>query len=197
MNWKPQTGYRLITAPTREVLDLEMVKKAINVDIFEDDPLIRIYMAAAVEYIESRNHILRPQTWEMTLNSFQDPIRIWKQPVISVDYIQYISDSDGTTQTWGVDQYQAILTADPPQVRLAYNASWPSARYQDEAVTVRFTAGYNNSPFSIPAQLTVAMYLFVGHLYANREAVSDGRQVELPLGLEALIENAIGQARAY
>lgn len=88
-------------------MTVEEAKSHLRIDHNDDDPDIEMWVQAATEYIESRNVILTPQTWELVLDSFPycEPIRLWKGPVQSVDFIQYL-DVDGVTQTWSASSYQ-------------------------------------------------------------------------------------------
>ena len=51
--------------------------------------------------------------------------------------------------------------------------AWPTPRNQNAAVMVDFVAGYAN-PAAVPAELTLALRLLVGHWYENRQAVNVG-----------------------
>jgi len=197
-NLKPRTGWRLITPPTSEVLDLTAVKQQLNRMDTVDDVYIQSLIPVAREYIEARNRILAPQTWEMVLDGIpgEGQITIWKNPVQSVDFIQY-ADSDGVMQTWDAAAYQLSTTSAPARILLAPNASWPTVRAQSESLVVRVRAGYTGSPVSIPALLMQSMRMLIAHLYEHREAVIDGGVTLLPVGLEDFIDAAIGQARVY
>lgn len=191
------TGWRQVTPPAGEILDLGKAKQHLRVTHTAEDEYIESLIPVAREYIEAKDHLLAVQTWEMLLDAFPpEGITLWKNPVLAVESIHYL-DSGETSQIWDAAEYQAVLTARPPQIVLATNASWPSITSRPEAVTVRFTGGYNGSPVSIPSLLMHAMKLLIGHLYIHREAVIDGTVTEIPLGLEQLIDQAISRARVY
>src|SRR5437773_10785951 len=98
----PQTGWRLIAPATDEVLTLDQARAHLKVDFPNDDALIQIFIDTAVEFVQSRNVLLAPQTWEMVLDHFPcwgEVIMLWKNPVQSVDFINYV-DENGATQTW-------------------------------------------------------------------------------------------------
>ncbi len=198
-----RTGWRLVVPAKDEPISLCDAKTFLNISHAHDDVFIGILITAAREYIEARDHILSPQTWEMTLDRFPacrwEPVRLWKRPVVSVESIDYI-DSDGNPQTWSPSEYQTALTSDPPRIVPVHGGNWPTVRCQPEAVTIRFKAGYSNSPVETPSRLVAAMLLLIGHLYSNREAVvviQGVVSVELPIGLEALIDSVVGRARVY
>lgn len=197
-------GWRRITAPTSPVVSVDEVRDTwlkLPHDTEDDD--LEVMIEAATRYIENRGHMLKPQTWELTLDEFPcdslTPLQVDRQPIETIDFIKYY-DENGDLQTWDEDLYQVSLTTDPPRILPAYGETWPITRRKMEAVTVRLTGGYETSPPSIPAGLISAIKLIVGHLYANREAVIVLQGVvslELPMGVEALIENELGRARVF
>jgi uncharacterized phiE125 gp8 family phage protein len=82
------------------------------------------------------------------------------QSVTSVKYY----DPDGVQQTMDPAGYiasgQQIVPVD----------AWPDYdTTRPGAVTVRFTAGYGNAT-AVPAAIKAAILLYIGDLYANREA---------------------------
>jgi hypothetical protein len=54
----------------------------------------------------------------------------------------------------------------------AYGESWPATRAQLGAVNITYTAGYT----AVPEPIIQAMYLMIGDMYDNREAVSQGNE---------------------
>jgi len=200
MIYKPEIGWRLITPPSSSVISLGEAKLHLKVDTDTEDDYIQTLIDAATGWVAGRNRLLGDQVWELVLDAFPcEGIRLWKQPVQSVDSIQYV-DTDGNTQTLDSDLYQVALASDPPRIMPAYGEVWPATRCQMESVTVRFTGGYNDSPIQIPAQIIAAMRMLMGHLYANKEAVVIMQGIvslELPLGLEALLDSVIGYAKVY
>lgn len=200
MNWnrKPQTGWRLITGPVSEVISLEAAKLQLRVTNNAQDDLIERNISIARAYIESRGQILSTQVWETLLDEFpcDGIIPIWKSPVQSVDSVSYL-DPSGAGQTWSTDSYHVARGSYPTRITLLPATSWPSVQCQPEAITIRLTLGYNSSPVSVPWQLIGAMHLLIGHLQLHREAVIDGSVTELPIGMEDLIDSAIGRARVY
>lgn len=117
-----------------------------DVDILDDDALIRVQISAASVVIEtatgansSRNRVLLATTFELKLNCFSyGCIVIPKVPLITVTSITYV-DNNGVTQTLGTDIY--VVDIANARIHLAYGQVWPSTRNQPNAVTVTFVAG--------------------------------------------------------
>lgn len=195
-----QSGWRLVTPPTEEIIDLSVAKewvRAQNVDT--DNDLIEFLVEVATGFVEARDHALGTQVWERLLDRFPycEPLNLWKKPVQSVEFVKY-TDTDGVLQTWDPAEYQTVLTSRVPCIVPAYSKTWPTTRCQPESVVVRFTAGYNSSPLQVPSLITGAMRTLIGHLYANRESVVVGNAaVVIPQSLEDLLDAVLGSPRVY
>lgn len=109
------------------------------------------------------------QTWDIVIDGFPrcDAIEIPLPPLQSITSITYV-DQDGATQTMPAADYIVDTASKPGVVALAYGKSWPSARAQRNAVTIRFVAGYGAAA-DVPAAIKDAMKLLIGDRHANRE----------------------------
>ncbi len=73
-------------------------------------------------------------------------------------------------------------------VRMKNGAAWPTSQCQEDAVRIRYTAGYNGvlvtdgGTGSLPGALAAAIKLMVGDLYQNRETVA-GQISAVPMSL--------------
>jgi uncharacterized phiE125 gp8 family phage protein len=158
-----------------------------------DDALVTALIATCRESAEKYTGLaIANQSYTLTLDAFPDgAIDLQISKVNSITSITYI-DSTGATQTLSSTKYTLDNVEKPSVVNLNYNEKWPDTRLQPNAVTVTFNAGYtdNVSPNtnSIPKSINQAMLLFIGHLYANREAVNIGSNAnEIPLGTMHLL----------
>jgi uncharacterized phiE125 gp8 family phage protein len=202
-----RSGLLLITAPTlNPVTDAEVWNHLrLNLSGSPAQPSTREkatadqMTAAAISYLDGRDGILgralMPQTWELQLDRFPSPeeILLPLSPVISIDSIKY-TDVDGVEQTFSASKYSLSLETNwRPRVILGYDQAWPGTRSVQEAVRVRFQAGYasGNSPedtTGLPSTLKQALLLLIGHMFENREAVVTGLTVaELPMGIRMLL----------
>jgi len=197
----------LVTAPAGEPLTLVRVRSHLRLDAtgspatHPDDDDLNAFITAARERVEGRNGYLRralvSQIWDYKLDDFpsaRGSIRIPLPPLISVGSISYV-DSDGVSQTLAASVYDVDTAPAPGEIHLAWNQTWPSARNQKNAVTVRFTAGYavTNSPVSdygenVPKPILQAMLLMIGDWYNNREETVVGSITsQIPMGVKALL----------
>jgi uncharacterized phiE125 gp8 family phage protein len=164
-------------APAARPLATALVRTHCRIDGVDEDTLLEALLDAAVDEVES--YLVRalcPQTWRLTLDAFpadDGAIRLKRPPVLEVVSITYV-DEEGEEQALAADQYELDLSAFPPEVVLAYGASWPAARAQRNAVTVTFRAGYEDDSGeepvpAVPGSIRSALLLLVGDLYAHRE----------------------------
>lgn len=158
-----------------------------------DDALVIALISSVRESAEKYTGLaIANQTYTLTLDAFPtEEIDLQISKVNSITSITYV-DTNGATQTFSSTKYTLDNVEKPSVVNLNYNEKWPDTRLQPNAVTVTFNAGYtdNVSPNSnpIPKSINQAMLLFIGHLYANREAINIGNIVnEIPLGTMHLL----------
>jgi hypothetical protein len=90
-------------------------------------------------------------------------IRLPYPPVIEVLSVGYV-DAVGVVQTIAADRHEMLGHSLVP----VFGASWPSHRWQREAVRVRYRAGYSDG---FPAPIKIAIVLMV-------VAMFDGASVE-------------------
>ncbi|MET0154747.1 MAG: head-tail connector protein [Rickettsiales bacterium] len=171
-----------------DAADASLGTEAPTINTTEDPYLLALIATARAmaEAILSRK--LVTQTLELTLDGFPcGAIGLRRPPVQSVESVAYI-DANGTERTLSPDIYDVSLHREIPEIRLKDGEAWPETANAPECVTVRFVAGYGDSPADVPYPIRQAILLVVGHLYENREDVSFGAQAaELPKGAGHLL----------
>lgn len=167
------------------------IKLPVGVADTEDNLINNVIRPAVrIRCEQATNRQLREVTYDWTLRAF--PSSTWlelpKPPLIEVVSIVYVNTA-GVSTTWSSAQYTVTVPAGelPARGRIepAYGYSWPTAREQPNAVTIRFRCGYGaaDGP-AVPALLKAGMLLDAASLYADRENVVKGTIVaaELPGG---------------
>lgn len=167
----------LATPPAGAPITLEEAKAHARVEVDDEDTLIEGYIATAVQFAEGyTNRALMPQTWDLMLDDFPHNGERWfelpKPPLQTVDLITYL-DSRGDEQTWEEENYRVLAPAgaraEQGRVLLRAGKTWPVTRNEPAAVTVRFTAGYDEYE-DVPAEIKTALLVHVAELYENRES---------------------------
>lgn len=190
----------LISPPTQDVVTLAEAKEHLRVDANDDDTLIGRLIGQVVASLDPASggtlgRALRPQTWELRLAEFPlCPIRLPFPPAIEIESIKYDA-ADGAEQTVAGSDYRLIGQGafQPVRLSLSYGASWPAARYSEEAVRIRFVAGYDADDEGgdrLPTAIKVAALLMIGDLYENRETVAVGAvssKIEMSAPVEQLL----------
>lgn len=198
---------RLVTPPADLVVSLAEAKAHLRVQHADEDATITGYVAGAIGWLDGATgwlgRALGVQTFDLLLDRF--PGQAWAAewrngafrdhrhdnriviplpPLRSVDSIKYL-DADGATVTLDPGLYRVVDKGEQSShVVPAPGACWPSASCTEDAVTVRFTAGYDE----IPAAIRNAILLLVGHFNEDREAVNVGNIVNtMPFAVDALL----------
>lgn len=170
---RPRTVKQL-TAPTAEPVTLAEAKEHLRImaDVTEDDAMIGAMIAAARRLIEQR--LGRSLMLAQYRSQFSKGATLLQLVApVYVDASHPIAVAIGGTVT---DDYE--LDDDASEVEL------DSAAIDDVAVT--YWAGAAQAADVAP-QLRAAMLLYIGHLYAHREAASTDSPSEVPMAFETLL----------
>lgn len=167
------TRLKLVTAPAEEPITLAEAKTHLRVDASDEDALITSLIVAARRAAEQRTgRALVTQTWEASCDEFPgsgEGIPLQLAPVQSVTSVKYI-DTAGVEQTIGAPNYTLNDRGSMGHSVLpAHGYAWPSAREQQNAVTVRFVAGYGAAA-AVPQDIKAWLLLTIGTLYMQRES---------------------------
>jgi uncharacterized phiE125 gp8 family phage protein len=176
-----------ITPPDVEPVTLAQAKKQLEIDdlILDDDEFIEdMLIPSATLDIEATVH--RPmitRTMELQLDGFPACARVELplpplQSVVSVKYL----DAAGVEQTWAASNYVVDAPSGPWPlpgcVRLAYAATWPTARSEPNAVRIRFLCGYGDDPSFVPGGLKTGVLLALAELHQHRDPRLRGKSVD-------------------
>ena len=175
---------KLHTAPAGLAVSLEEAKLHCKVDIDEDDDLITDMIGSATEECEHLiGSAIVEQKWQLSLESFTNPIRLERPPVTAVDSITY-QDNTGADVVLDPSDYVLTVSDFDAVIVPVYGTSFPSARAVPESVRVVFTTGFENVPKAIKSWIK----LRVGALYENREAWTLGKAIERNDFLDGLLD---------
>ncbi|UFT98095.1 head-tail connector protein [Radiobacillus kanasensis] len=169
---------KVITEPMEEPLGVEVVKSYLRLDHSEEDTLLKSMITVAREQAENfTRRSIASKTYELTLEEFQNKIKIPNPPLQTMESIT-VKDKSGTvtnvTNYMFSESEPAILHVEWPEVEL----------YPVDAIKIRYTSGYD----TVPKSLEQAMLLHVSHLYENREIVIVGTSaVKMPFSVESLL----------
>lgn len=161
-----------VTTPSE--ITLELVKSHLRVQHTDEDSLIAQYLAAAIASVEKlTGKLLSRRAVTQEANAFGCYMPLFWGPSPASLSIEYL-DGDLAEQT--------IADARIARGRVYPADAWPTAI--EGSIILSYTAGYE----SVPNDLIAAVLLLTGHLWANREAVSDKPMSEVPMAVEALTQ---------
>lgn len=169
-------------APTVEPVSVASLKQHSRLgDVADEDLVLTKYLLAAREMVETdTQRALCTQTWQLQMGQFPcggvngydfpfiNAIELRICPVASVSSIYYVA-SDGTSTLWPSSNYIVNTSSEPGRVTLAYGATWPTVRNQENAVTVTFVSGYGAAT-DVPERACQAIRLLAAEWVISREA---------------------------
>lgn len=164
---------KIITPPAVEPVSLAEVKQQIGIPDTDtlSDALISRRIIEAREWAESyTGRALITQTREIRWDCFVDEHEL--PSALTIVSVKYIA-TDGAETTLATDQYVLDTYTFIPHVRLVYGVSWPSTRYERNAVRIQYTAGYGTTPSTVPMLIKEAVILLVGH-WMNHQPQNEG-----------------------
>jgi len=186
------TGYGVseVTAPTAEPLQVSEVRRHLALDdSYYDDYLSGLIEVTRAKVQAHTHRQLVSATYDVKLDSLpagQQTLALPFGSLQSVTSITY-TDTAGASQTFSSDDYDVSTAREPGTIRPAYSKTWPAARVQQEAATLRFVCGYGAAG-AVPQAIKQAMLLLIGHYFNNREQTIVGvMSTEIPQGANALL----------
>lgn len=163
---------KAITAPAIEPVTVEEARLALRQDIHDDDTLVAGLISAARSYAENvLRRALITQTWELVLDDWPsgNTIALPRPPLQSVTSLKY-TDEDAVEHTLASASYTVDTDSVPGRLVLKDDYAWPTDDLREAAaIRVRYVAGYGTEATDVPEMIRLAMRIFVGQLYENRE----------------------------
>lgn len=177
----------IVTPPTVLALSLEEAKRQVRRFDNDEDADIEAIVREATEFVEEETRRkLLSTTYDLRLCAFPAAgwIEIQRPPLQSVTSVTYY-DQAGAQQTLATSVYRVHAPSQPTGrrgwIELVDGQVWPVTAERDDAVTVRFVAGYGADASTVPAALRRALKLLVSHWYENREPTA--RAADMPFGI--------------
>lgn len=176
----------VVIIPPSAIVSWDDAKAHLRLDGDDERTYVEALVAAAAGWIDGPGgwlgRAIGEQELETRFSKFCDRMELMA-PVIKINAVEYI-DENGASQSVAGDSCRVVGRSSRPQLAVAFGESWPSARCDDDAVRVRYSAGYPD----VPSPIKQAILLLVGQWYEAREAVNIGNIVnELPFAVDALL----------
>lgn len=159
-----------------EPITLDEAKAHLRVVFDDEDDYIASLIVAARQMAEGKlNRTITQRVREQAFCGW-GRMPLLKPPFVQIESVSYI-DADGNEQTLEASDITVTTRSEPAAVALApaLRNSPPPLSNIDEAVIVRYTAGY--APGEVPRPIVQWMLLVIGSLYENRETIVAGVSV--------------------
>lgn len=194
------TSYtRVVTAPTAIPISLEEARRHLRLSADDEDTLLVDYLHACRDYLQDEvtgGITLLTTTYDRVLPCFgglRNRIELPLPPLQSITSITYL-DPAGASQTLTENTHFA---SHKPSVGRGWvvptpEYDWPdTADDRDNAVTIRFVAGY--TPATLPHKAKQAVRLMLGSFFEFRESTIVGPKsseyaTELPVSAKRLMD---------
>lgn len=161
-------------------------------DVTSEDTMIAANIKAARRIIEKKtNRCLINQTIKQYQKEWPDEdfIHLRRSPVSAVTSFEYLDTAGASTALVASADYLTDLNTLPPRVCLPFEGTWPSATlYPASPIILTYTAGYGAAGSDVPEDLLLALKWMVGHCHENRQAVTEAVLNELPMGMQAILD---------
>lgn len=165
-----------------------------------DNTWIADAITAARKIVEARipgGRALVNQTWDMVLSRFPpsaERLEFPRPPLVSgsTNIVVTYYDAGNSSTVLASTNYVIHGPYDQPgYITPRPTDTWPSTYRREDAVNVRFVAGYGSAGTNVPMPLRHAIKMLVGHWYEHRETVLVGSiSKEIELAFDSLLQSA-------
>lgn len=177
-------------------VSLAEAKDHLRISHEDENDDLQAKIDAAERFVELHSNLaLKQTTWQLRFDRFPPGSRLMylpRPPLVSVDQIDYVAASDGSTTTLDdaaiAAGYIVLTDEQPGLICPAYGEVWPEARRQPGAVLYTVTAGFEKDIDAARGQagdfdlVRAAILLVLGHLYETREETLEQALRRVPLG---------------
>lgn len=157
----------IVTQPTVEPITLAEAKEQVRVSSTSLDAYITSLIVAARNTAEQfLGRSLVTQTRKIEIPGFCESVYLPMGYVQSISSVKYL-DENGAEQTLASTEYNLINgTEGASYMQRAYNVTWPTVRYQANAVRITYVAGYPSagSPANLREGIPMAIKLAIRQL---------------------------------
>ncbi len=200
-----------VIVPPAPAVTLDIARRHIRALGESENVLVESWIAAGTSYFEEQTgrQVMRAQR-EAWLDAFpgypgmpvsRRKIALPFPPLVSVDAVEYV-DGDGVVQAfedatgsptiplYSVRAPQGDYCA-PGTIEPLSGMSWPTVRCESDAVRIRYTCGYAETPDDVPALVRAIILYMVAHFDQYRGVVHEARggaAIELPYGVKQMMD---------
>lgn len=167
-----QYTYKVVTAPTAIAIPLSVVKEHLRID--QDDTTEDSYLTLLVKAVTKYAEDYTKRTFLTTIfETYRDNFCTYefvlrRSPLQSVQFVKYYKDD--VLETLPTTDYYNTLENEYSKIfEKQTGSAWPKKiDKRQQAIVIRFTAGYGDDYTSMPSDLVVAMLNHIAKLFESR-----------------------------
>lgn len=187
-------SYQITVQPATEPITTAEAKTHLRVDFSDDDTYIDTLITTARKYCEQYcNRVFITQTWRQNEDSWNNPIELAVNPVISLTSLKYYDTNDAQqTLTDSSVNFQKDFNSDVAKIYEGTTNSFPSLSNDViNPIEILTVCGYGDAS-DVPSDIKHAIKVMLAYLYENREGVnvpvaSMGTSTPLPQSVRSLL----------
>lgn len=179
----------VVTAPA-SAITLDEAKLHLRVRQGGEDTLIQSYINAAIQHLDGLDgwlgRSLGPQVLELQCSLPSEAVSLPLPPLISLVSIKYL-DADGVEQTADPEDFYLYGSEGNILAPIATSPPWSGGSRREDALRVRYNAGYAEDPevdplvAAVPDPIKTAILMMVADMYNNRETFVFGSAAPVPM----------------
>ncbi len=175
-----------LAGPAGEPVSLAQAKAALRVDDEAEDGFIATLIGAARRHLEAVSGLaLLSQSWRVVLDAWPKDRRVIlpRRPLIALLAVTLYCD-DGEPHLLDLDD----VRTEPGRLILPRGPSEGVALQARGGIEIDFSAGFGTTADAVPADLSAAMLVLIGHWFEHRAAVfAAGAGAVVPSGFDRLL----------
>ena len=181
--------YQIFTAATTLPVSVSDAKAHLRVTHSDHDSLIEDLIWGAVKQFEKRGNLcLSTQTWLAFLEKGYEEIELWKYPITGLVTIRYYDSDNALQGLSGSDYYSNVNTGSQgyeARPTVIFVSDVPSTYEREDAMIIKFTAGYSTIDFDVKQAL-------LSWVYRKYENPNDAVTEKI-----SFFDNVVGDNRSY
>jgi uncharacterized phiE125 gp8 family phage protein len=163
-----------VVTPPADFITLAQAKAQLRIEHGEEDGVIAIYVAAAIQHMDGVNGYLRRPVGQQVLaiTAYRFPLHRgpgcgmqFPFPTVTAVNDAEIIDADGQLVHVDPDIYELSPEG---RLQLAYGKSWPARRDSADPITITVTAGWE----VVPKPIVVATLMHINAMYDEGDAAA-------------------------
>lgn len=165
------------------VISIDDLKTHLRVLHNDENTLIGSYRDAACEYVQQYTGVRLTQTTATIRTNRWGIVELPIAPITNVVHVKYKEDNSDRLTTMPTSDFTADIKRVPALIK--FHTSPGTHANHIYPIEIELTCGYaqDNAPFPI----LQAIKFLVGHFYENREQSTIKRLVDVPFGVQALL----------